>query len=55
MIPLEEDQEVLLQPEYLVKEAGNYDDLDLVVVYRKCQPDQEVAFIAIYIATGVNP
>lgn len=55
MVTLTKDQPMLTLPEYLVLVGGNYNDTDLVDVYRVDQPEQIVAYLALFIATGVNP
>ena len=55
MIKLEKDQVLLTEPTYAVKNAGDYASDDLVECYPIAEPDQTVAFYAIFIAEGTYP
>lgn len=54
MISLQNDQELFTPCEYLVCQGGDYDEYDLVEVYRKDDVDKKpwVAYHAGYIAQG---
>lgn len=55
MVELEADQPMFTDPEWAVLFGGSYEPADLVKVYRVKEPDQIVAYHALYIATGVYP
>jgi len=54
MVTLTKDQEFFIPCEYLVKKGGNYQDSELVEVYKKgdSKKDANCAFQATFIATG---
>ena len=55
MITLTKDQLLFKDQALAVVEGGNYNDTDLVEVYRLAAPSQVTAFHALYISTGEYP
>ncbi len=55
MIELQTDQEMFTDPGYRVVQGGTFAGDEQVEVYRADQPEQRVAFYAIYVATGQMP
>ena len=53
MIFLQKDQRLLTDPDWAVKTEGEYDEQELVTVYRVSDPKQEVAYFAIFIEQGL--
>lgn len=54
-ITLANNQPLFTDASYAVKEGGTYEPNQLVVCYRVAEPDQEVAFYALFIDQGVYP
>ena len=51
---LVEGQPCVGDASYRILTGGTYEDGELVTVYKEQFPEQQAAFHAIYIATGIN-
>jgi len=52
MYELVTDQTVFREPSYKVLEGGTYNDYDLVICYKIDNPEEQVQYLAKFIATG---
>ena len=55
MITLEKDEICLMDPSLLVLVGGDYQENELVELYKKDNPEQVVSYYALYIKQGTYP